>query len=121
MSKISDAKEMIDWEEKPLLSPGTSRESPKPKYGKTDRPLLFKHPTYGIADFELQQLNRRLKRLEDQRFLSRGHEITNESAEESRVLWEIRDKIDSMQVVITCWKTKKPSPPVDRSRGYFKE
>ncbi|KAL2936430.1 Myosin-binding protein 7 [Bienertia sinuspersici] len=121
VSKTSDAKERIDWEEKPLLSPGSSSESPKPKYGKTDRPLLFKHPTYGVADFELQQFNRRLKQLEDQRFVSRAHETNGESAEESRVLWEIRDKIESMQAEITSWKTKKPSPPVDSSPGCFKE
>ncbi|KNA20830.1 hypothetical protein SOVF_048730 [Spinacia oleracea] len=74
-SKTNDSKDKIDWEKKPLLSPGSSNESPKLKDRKTDKPLLFEHPTLGgVADFELQQFNRRLKQLEDQRFVTRGHE-----------------------------------------------
>lgn len=120
--KTNDAKEIIDWEKKPLLSPGGSNETPLAKDGKSDKLLLFKHPTYGVADFELQQLNRRLKQLEDQRFVTRGHEMNNEKAEEQlRVLLEIRGKIDSMQADITCWRNKMPLPPEDRSPGCLQE
>ncbi|KNA05793.1 hypothetical protein SOVF_187080 isoform B [Spinacia oleracea] len=123
-SKTNDSKDKIDWEKKPLLSPGSSNESPKLKDRKTDKPLLFKHPTLGgIADFELQQFNRRLKQLEDQRFVTRGHEMNSEKAEEEelRVLREIRDKIDLMQADITRWGIKKPLPADSRSPGCLKE
>ncbi|XP_021754225.1 uncharacterized protein LOC110719570 [Chenopodium quinoa] len=122
LTKTDDAKEKIDWKKKPLFSPGSSNDSLKPKECKTDKPLLFKQPTFGVADLEFQQFNRRLKQLKDQRFVTRGHEINADKAEEElRVLWEIRDKIDSMQAEISRWKTKKPLPTEGRSPGCLKE
>lgn len=119
--KTNEAEER-DWEKKPLLSSGDSNGSPKPKDCKTDKSLLYKHPTIGVADFELQQFNRRLKQLEDQRFVTRSHESNAERAEEElRILWEIRDRIDSMQAEITSWRAKKPLPPEGRSPGCLKE
>ncbi|XP_021750079.1 uncharacterized protein LOC110715775 [Chenopodium quinoa] len=122
LTKTDDAKEIIDWEKKPLFSPSSSNESVKPKECKIDKPLLFKQPAFGVADLEFQQFNRRLKQLEDQRFVTRGQEINADKAEEElRVLWEIRDKIDSMQAEIARWRTKKPLPPDSRSPGCLKE
>ncbi|CAO2823090.1 unnamed protein product [Amaranthus hypochondriacus] len=120
--RVNDANEKIDLETKLSQSSGGSNESPKPKDGKASISSLYKHSIYGVDDFELQQFNRRLKQLEDQRFLTKGIGANTEMVEEeSRVLWEIRDKIDSLQAEITELRTKKPFPPADRSPGCIKE
>lgn len=144
----SDVKEKIDWERKPLVSPGSNNDSPKPrdtnvkidwekrsslspcsnnglakaKDAKScEKQLLLKHQTYGVADFELQQFNRRLKQLEDERFVTRGHETDVERGDnELGLLKEIRDKVDLMQAEITSWRTKK-SKEGDHSVGCLKE
>ncbi|KAL9242198.1 hypothetical protein vseg_016221 [Gypsophila vaccaria] len=144
----TEHKQIIDWEKQPLLAPDTDRSSPKPKDveqtfdmekkpllsvnghtsspkqkdGKTEKQKLFKHPTYGVADFELQQFNRRLKQLEDERFVTRGREINSEAAdEELKLLREIMEKVEALQSEISSLKPKKPPSPEDRSFGCFKE
>lgn len=118
--QTNDGKDRIDWEKK-LLRSGSNNESPKPKDGRTDKPFLYKHPTLGVSDFELQQVNRRLKQLEDQRFVTRGNETNGETTVELRVLREIRDDINSLKAEITSWRTKKPLASADRSSGCLKE
>ncbi|XP_057536786.1 uncharacterized protein LOC130814665 [Amaranthus tricolor] len=120
--KTNDAKEKSGWEKKAMQSSGGSNESPKQKDDKSGKSSLFKHPTYGVADFELRQFNRRLKQLEDQRFVTRSIAASSETAAEKlRVLWEIRDKIDSLQEEITGCRTKKSSSLAEHSPGCIKE
>ncbi|KAH9625150.1 hypothetical protein KSS87_019210, partial [Heliosperma pusillum] len=129
-------KEGIDWEKQPLLALDGDRSSLKPKDvedrsdsekksskdGKVEKLKLYKHPTYGVADFELQQFNRRLKQLEDDRFVTRGREINFETGDdELKLLKEIMERVEAVQSEITSWRMKKLPVPEDRSFGCFKE
>ena len=119
----SPLKERVDWGKKPILSPRGNDDLSKFKEGRTsDKQSLIRHPAYGVADVELQQFNRRLKQLEDERFIPRGNEINEETGDEQvRLLREIRDKIDLMQAEITGWRNKKPSQSPHPSVGCLRE
>ena len=113
--QITDLGEKIDFEKKPWMSPCSNGEQPNPRDGKTPRKQLFKHPTYGVAGFELHQLNRRLKQLEDERFVTRVVESNAESGgEELRLLREIREKVDLIQDHMMSCRIKKLPPQEDR-------
>ncbi|KAK9705698.1 hypothetical protein RND81_07G076300 [Saponaria officinalis] len=122
LKQPKDADQRFDMEKKPLMSASSYTGSPKQKDGKNEKQKIYKHPTYGVADFELQQFNRRLKQLEDERFVTRGREINSETGnEELKLLREIMEKVEAVQSELTSWKPKKPPSPDDRSFGCFKE
>ncbi|KAJ8421345.1 hypothetical protein Cgig2_010434 [Carnegiea gigantea] len=121
--QIRDLGEKIDFGKKPWMSPCSNGEQPKPRDGKTPRKkMLFKHPTYGVADFELHQLNRRLKQLADDRFVTSLVESNAESGgEELKLLREIREKVDSIQNQMMSCRINKPPPREDHSVGCIRE
>ncbi|KAL9224623.1 hypothetical protein vseg_000641 [Gypsophila vaccaria] len=130
-SPNSYPKEIIDEEKQPLLFVDGYRSSLKRmvsagslklKDERTERQKLIKHPTFGVADFELKQLNRRIKQLEDDRFMSRVQEVDDETGEEElKLLREIVEKVEAVQSELATWKTEKLAPPENRSFGCFKE
>ncbi|GAB4838123.1 hypothetical protein Ancab_027652 [Ancistrocladus abbreviatus] len=103
------------WAKTPLLSPDSDNKLPKPK-----EVLNFEHQFYfqrpGVADFEFQQLNRRLKSLEDERITTRQeisarHELSVELGEEDlRLLKEIKEQLNSIQDEIMSWRSEKAPP-----------
>lgn len=108
--QIRDLGEKIDFEKKPWMSPRSKDEQTKPRDGKTPRKqMLLKHPTYGVADFELPQLNRRLKQLAES------------GGEELKLLREIREKVDLIQDQMMSCKINKPPPRQDHSVGCIRE
>lgn len=121
--QIRDRGEKIDFEKKPWMPSRSNGEQPKPRDGKTPRKkMLFKHPTYGVADFELHQLNRRLKQLADDRFVTSLVESNVESGgEELKLLREIREKVDLIQNQMMSCRINKPPPREDHSVGCMRE
>ncbi|XP_074273647.1 uncharacterized protein LOC141597175 [Silene latifolia] len=121
--KLKDVIEKIARERKPLVSLSEYNGSHKPKSGWPEIQKLLKNQTFGVADFEVKQFNRRLKQIEDGRFMSTVRESNheNEDDEELKLLREIMEKVEAMQSEITSWRTKKFPPQEDRSFGCFKE
>ncbi|KAH9604750.1 hypothetical protein KSS87_014488 [Heliosperma pusillum] len=121
--KLKEVIEKIAKERKPLVSLSEYDGSHKPKNGWTQIQKHFKQPAIGLADFEVKQFNRRLKQLEDERFMSTVRESNHESGddEELKLLREIVEKVEAVQTEIMSWRTKKLPPPEDRSVGCFKE
>lgn len=62
---------------------------------------------------ELQQLSRRIKRLEDERRIRR-QEIIEEDNEQMRLLKAIQEQLSSIQSDIKSWKTKESSTQNDK-------
>ncbi|KAJ8428967.1 hypothetical protein Cgig2_013934 [Carnegiea gigantea] len=119
----SPLKEKVDWGKKPILSPCDNDDLSKFREGRAlDKQSLLRQPAYGVADIELQQFNRRLKQLEDERFIPRGNEINEETGDEQVILLkEIRDKIDLIQAEIASWRNDKPPRSGHPSVGCLRE
>ncbi|GMH16612.1 hypothetical protein Nepgr_018453 [Nepenthes gracilis] len=96
-----------NWDKRSSVSPDSDDKSPQQREGLTlDPQLCFKCP--GVGDFEIRQLNRQLKNLEDERIVTR-QEISVVAEEENlRLLKEIKDQLKSIQDEIMRWRTKKP-------------
>ncbi|GAB2291539.1 hypothetical protein Dimus_025793 [Dionaea muscipula] len=87
------------------LTPDSDNKSSKPSEALTiERQLYYQRPA--VADLEFQQLNRRLKSLEDERITTR-QEITAETGEEGlKLLKEIKQQLNVIQDEVMSWKTK---------------
>ncbi|KAL8168087.1 hypothetical protein V2J09_009586 [Rumex salicifolius] len=92
---------------------------PKPRDGLVAEQLQFKRPD--VTDFELQQMNRRLKRLEDERIMV-SHEISFEEDDEKLMLLKlIKDQLNSIEDEIMSQRPKKPPPEKHGDRTLLTE
>ncbi|XP_074284429.1 myosin-binding protein 1-like [Silene latifolia] len=76
----------------------------------------------GNEDLNLEELKRMIKKLEHERFVRRGREISLEAGdEELKILREMMEKVEALEHEITSWRTKKPPEPedADGSFGWF--
>ncbi|KAL9251478.1 Myosin-binding protein 7-like protein [Drosera capensis] len=91
------------------LSSDSGNKSSKPiDAASFDRELHCKRPA--VADLEFQQLNWRLKSLEDERITTR-HEITRETGYEGlELLKEIKEQLNTIQGEVMSWKSRNQSP-----------
>lgn len=110
-SFVGDA---IGREKKMLHCANNEKKLLKPRDAvEVDCRLSLVHATTNVAECqaEIHQLSRRMKQIENERRTIR-QEIRG-GEEESNLLKELREQLDSIQSEIRSWKTKKKSPVPD--------
>ncbi|KAL8152482.1 hypothetical protein V2J09_010242 [Rumex salicifolius] len=108
-SVISDDIDKNNLDQRICMSLDMDTTYPKPQNSLDVEKLYLKRPD--ATDLELQQMNRRLKRLEDERIMARQEIMREDDDATFLSMKAIKDQLNSIEDEIKRWRPKKNPPP----------